>query len=45
MLRVSDCIADRIRPVASQPTKRQYIGNQIDTAFIFATADFIDVHR
>ena len=28
----------------SQPTKRRRIGNQIDVAFIFMRADFVNVH-
>jgi len=27
------------------PTERQHIGNQIDTAMIFARSDFVNVHR
>ena len=45
MLRVADCITDRIRLVIPQPTKWQRIGNQIDAAFVFARADFVKVHR
>jgi hypothetical protein len=40
MLRVSDCVRDRIRLAIPQPTEWQRIGNQIDAAFIFARADF-----
>ena len=36
-LRVIDCDA---RVLIPQPTKRQRIGNQIDSAMIFARADF-----
>ena len=42
---VSDCIAGCIRPAISQPTEWQHIGNQIDAAFVFARADFVNVHR
>jgi len=28
-----------------QPTEWQHIGNQIEVAFVFARAHFIDVHR
>jgi hypothetical protein len=44
MLRVADCITDRIRLVIPQPTKWQRIGNQIDAAFVFARADFVNAH-
>jgi hypothetical protein len=27
-----------------QPTERQRVGNQIDAAFVFAQADFVNVH-
>jgi len=40
-LRVSACI---IRLIVPQATKRQHIGNQIDAAFIFAWADFVNMH-
>jgi hypothetical protein len=29
----------------SEPTEWQRIGNQIDAAFIFSLADFVNVHR
>jgi len=34
-----------IRRVVPWPTERQHIGNQIDAAFIFARADFVNAHR
>jgi len=43
--RVADCIARRFRPVIPQATEWQRIGNQINAAFIFARADFVNVHR
>jgi hypothetical protein len=39
---VFDCVELSGKP---QPTERQRIGNQIDGAFIFARADFVNVHR
>ena len=39
---VLDCVELSGKP---QPTERQRIGNQIDAAFIFARADFVNVHR
>ena len=42
MFRVSNCVADRARAAIPQPNERQHIGNQIDTAFIFARADFVN---
>jgi hypothetical protein len=42
MLRVSDCV---IHPAVPQPPEWQRIGNQIDVAFIFARADFVNAHR
>src|SRR5262245_43155750 len=44
MLRVPDCIADRIRLAVPQPTEWQGIADQIDAAMIFARVDFIFVH-
>ena len=32
-----------IRRVVPQPTEWQHIGNEIDAAFIFARADFVNV--
>jgi hypothetical protein len=43
MFRVTDCVADRVRLTIPQATEWQHIGNQIDTAFIFAGADFVNV--
>jgi hypothetical protein len=31
--------------VIPQPTERQHIGNQIDAAFIFALADFVNLRN
>ena len=50
---VSGCNASRSRlhcviafgSVVPQATERQRIGNQIDAAFVFARADFVNVHR
>ena len=39
-LRVFDCIAGLGVP---QTTERQHIGDQIDAAFIFARAEFVNV--
>ena len=39
MLCVVDCIADCVWFAVPQPTKWQRIGNQIDTAMIFARAN------
>ena len=39
MLRVSDCV---IRFGVPEATEWQHVGNQIDTAFIFARADFVN---
>jgi hypothetical protein len=43
MLGIADCIAYGIRPVMPQATERQRIGNQIDSATVFARADFVNV--
>ena len=43
MLRVSDCVADRVRLAVPQATKRQHIGNQINAALVFARMDFVNV--
>ena len=40
VLRVIDC---RPRVLIPKPTERQRIGNQIDSAMIFARADFVIV--
>jgi hypothetical protein len=45
MFRVSGCIADRIRPAIPQPTERQDIANKINASFIFAGANFVNVHH
>ena len=45
MLRISDCIPDCVWFAIPQTTEWQRIGNQIDATFIFARADFINVHR
>jgi hypothetical protein len=37
----SDCV---IRRVVPQPTEWQRVRNQIDTAFVFARSDFVNVH-
>jgi hypothetical protein len=42
--RVSDCIAYRVRLGVPQPTERQRIADETDAAFIFARADFVNVH-
>jgi hypothetical protein len=38
MVRVADCIGDGIRLAVPQPTERQRIGNQINTAMILTWA-------
>jgi hypothetical protein len=43
MLCVSECVADCIRLTIPQAPEWQRIGNQIDAAFIFARADFVNV--
>ena len=45
MLRVSDCIADCIRPVVPQATEWEGIASEIDAPFIFARAYFVNVHQ
>ena len=45
MLRVINGIASRVRPVIPQAAEWQRIGNQIDAAFIFAWAHFVNVHH
>jgi hypothetical protein len=42
---LADCFAHCIRLAIPQATEWQRIGNQIDTAFIFARADFVSVHH
>jgi hypothetical protein len=44
MLSISDCVHDGIRPGVAEPTKWQHIGNEINAAFVFARADFVNVH-
>jgi hypothetical protein len=41
MLRVSDCVGLAI----PQPTAWQHIGNEIGAAFVFAQADFVNLHE
>ena len=36
MLRVSDCIVDRVGLAMPQPTEWQHVGNEIEAAMIFA---------
>ena len=36
MLRVSDCVTDRVRLAIPQPPERQHIADKIDAAMIFA---------
>ena len=43
LLCISDCVYRGVRSVIPEPTERQRIGNQIDTAFVFARSDFINV--
>ena len=43
MLRVADCVAERVRLAISQPTEWQRVGNEIDAAMIFARADLVNV--
>jgi hypothetical protein len=45
MLRISDYITDSVWSAIQEPTEWQRIGNQIDTAFIFARADFVNVSK
>jgi len=42
--RIPDCIDDRVELAVPQPPEWQRIGKQIDPAFIFARADFVNVH-
>jgi hypothetical protein len=44
VLCVSDSVGDSVRFAVAQPTEWQRIGNQIDTAMIFARADFVNAH-
>ena len=41
---VIDCIRDGVGIAVPETTEWQHIGNQIDTAFIFAGSDFVNVH-
>ena len=41
-LRVSDCNADCVWLAVPQATERQRIGNEIDAAFVFARAPFLE---
>jgi hypothetical protein len=43
VFRVSDGVRNCIRTVVPEPTEWQRIGNQIDAAFIFAWAYFVNV--
>jgi hypothetical protein len=43
MLRVADCVAERVRLAIPQPTEWQRVGNEIDAAMIFARADLVNV--
>ena len=45
MLRVVDCVADRVRLAIPQATEWKRIGNQIDAAFMLAQANFVNVNR
>jgi hypothetical protein len=43
MLVIVDCVADGARVAMPQPTEWQRIGDEIDAAFIFARANFVNV--
>jgi len=43
MLRVSDCVAHRVRFAIPQPTEWENIRNQINAASMPARADFVNV--
>ena len=45
VFRVADCIRDRIGIAIPQTTEWQHIGDEINTAFILARADFVKVLR
>jgi hypothetical protein len=45
MLRVGDCVDDSVSIAIPQPTEWENIGDEIDAAFIFARADFVNVYR
>ena len=44
MFCVADCVAGRVGLAIPQPIERQHVGNQINAAFVFAGADFVNVH-
>jgi len=41
--RITDCVADCILPSIPEPTEWQHIGNQVNTAMIFARPHFLGV--
>jgi hypothetical protein len=43
MFGVADFVADCVWLAVPQPTEWQHVGNQIDAAFIFAGADYVNV--
>jgi hypothetical protein len=45
MFCVADCVAGRVGLAIPEPPEWQHIGNQIDAAFIFARADFVNVRN
>jgi hypothetical protein len=45
MRRLSDGIAGSVRFAVREPTEWQRIGNQIDSPFVFARADFVNAVR
>ena len=45
MLGVADCVADRVWLAVPKSIEWQRIGNQIDSAMIFARSDFVNVRR
>jgi hypothetical protein len=45
MLRVSDCIADRVGFAIPEPTEWQRIGDKIKAAPIFARSNFVNIGR
>jgi hypothetical protein len=40
-LRIPDCIGDSVCSAIAEPTERQRVGDEIDTAMIFAWSDFV----
>jgi len=44
MFCIADCVGDSVNIAVPQPSEWQRIGNQIDAAFVFALADFVEVH-